>query len=624
MIQRFGLLTSGSIPFGNSDGLMAQDNTNLFWNDSTKLLTLSGVSSTQAWLASTTVNFSNALVFSSSTGKLHAYAGSSCGGSDQVTSISPTGTVTCSPQGAGGNGTVTTSSVVSVNHFPYWVSDGGLNGTSTLIFSTSKLLASVDFNASGTITTNGTQVSTSTGANPTASLGLTAVNGSANTFMRSDGAPALSQSITPTWTGLHIFSGAGISSTQSWLASTTLNDFTNAIAVVSSTGKLVPYTAQDCGGGNFVRTISATGTVGCAADTGGSGGIATSTAGDYTEGNLGFFLNHSTLSASTSLRYTSSTGLFQNFGVSSSTELRSPSSTITTFRFTNASGTDFTASGYIQALTGFHGSSTMTWGGNANVTGTLSVRGGTVTTSTGANPSASVGLTAVNGTANTFLRSDGAPALSQSIVPTWTGLHQFSGSGASTTQLWSASTTLSGNFSFASGTSTTNLALSYSTASRCLRLDAGKNIVAASGDCASGDTTNLGTVTTSTAVTANYFPFWNSSNGSGLNGTSSIFQSGLSIGVGTTQPSSTLHVFGTFGASQTSTIAQGLSIGTTTNPVSPVVLNVVGSGTSTIKFGDASSSKPACFMFSDYPAGTSWTYVYFNAGAMTATTTPCN
>jgi hypothetical protein len=44
------------------------------------------------------------------------------------------------------------------------------------------------------------------GANPTASVGLSAVNGSATSFMRSDGAPALSQSITPTWSGAHAFS----------------------------------------------------------------------------------------------------------------------------------------------------------------------------------------------------------------------------------------------------------------------------------------------------------------------------------------------------------------------------------------------------------------------------------
>jgi hypothetical protein len=43
-------------------------------------------------------------------------------------------------------------------------------------------------------------------ANPSASAGLTAVNGSAPTFMRSDGAPAISQAISPTWTGAHTFS----------------------------------------------------------------------------------------------------------------------------------------------------------------------------------------------------------------------------------------------------------------------------------------------------------------------------------------------------------------------------------------------------------------------------------
>lgn len=42
-------------------------------------------------------------------------------------------------------------------------------------------------------------------ANPSASVGLSAVNGSADTFMRSDAAPALDQAISPTWTGAHTF-----------------------------------------------------------------------------------------------------------------------------------------------------------------------------------------------------------------------------------------------------------------------------------------------------------------------------------------------------------------------------------------------------------------------------------
>jgi hypothetical protein len=43
-----------------------------------------------------------------------------------------------------------------------------------------------------------------------------------------------------------------------------------------------------------------------------------------------------------------------------------------------------------------------------------------------ANPSAIVGLSAVNGTAATFMTSDSAPALNQGIAPTWTGAHTYS------------------------------------------------------------------------------------------------------------------------------------------------------------------------------------------------------
>lgn len=44
-------------------------------------------------------------------------------------------------------------------------------------------------------------------ANPTGTIGLTAVNGVATTAPRSDSAPALSQAISPTWTGTHLFRG---------------------------------------------------------------------------------------------------------------------------------------------------------------------------------------------------------------------------------------------------------------------------------------------------------------------------------------------------------------------------------------------------------------------------------
>lgn len=68
---------------------------------------------------------------------------------------------------------------------------------------------------------DGTGCNTTGAANPTASVGLTAVNGSATTYMRSDGAPALSQAIAPTWSAQHTFSLAGTTSTPTVILNST-------------------------------------------------------------------------------------------------------------------------------------------------------------------------------------------------------------------------------------------------------------------------------------------------------------------------------------------------------------------------------------------------------------------
>ena len=52
-------------------------------------------------------------------------------------------------------------------------------------------------------------------ANPTASIGLVPINGSASTAMRSDAAPAINTAITPTWSGLHTFSAGLVASNVS-------------------------------------------------------------------------------------------------------------------------------------------------------------------------------------------------------------------------------------------------------------------------------------------------------------------------------------------------------------------------------------------------------------------------
>lgn len=72
----------------------------------------------------------------------------------------------------------------------------------------------------------------------------------------------------------------------------------------------------------------------------------------------------------------------------------------------------------------------ITAGGTSNgvemtTAGVLAAIGSGEIRATMANPSASIGLTANNGTATTAMRSDATPALSQAIAPTWTGLHAF-------------------------------------------------------------------------------------------------------------------------------------------------------------------------------------------------------
>lgn len=98
------------------------------------------------------------------------------------------------------------------------------------------------------------------GANPTAAVGLTAVNGSASSCIRSDGAPALSQAIAPTWTGNHIFTpSSGVA-----IAANVSGANTAGVFVSNSTAGGVEYTL--CGTSNtsgarcWVERVGSTGT----------------------------------------------------------------------------------------------------------------------------------------------------------------------------------------------------------------------------------------------------------------------------------------------------------------------------------------------------------------------------
>ena len=129
------------------------------------------------------------------------------------------------------------------------VFEGSFNGGMVLGAPTGSFKGVGTLNATG-LYVNGTAITITGFANPSALVGLSAVNGSATTAMRSDSAPALDQSISPTWTGTHTFSGTGITTTFAGkvvigapssgasLLVNILNNVTNALEITDGTTQI--------------------------------------------------------------------------------------------------------------------------------------------------------------------------------------------------------------------------------------------------------------------------------------------------------------------------------------------------------------------------------------------------
>jgi len=198
-------------------------------------------------------------------------------------------------------------------------------------------------------------------AAPTAEIGLIAIPGVATTCMRSDAAPALSQAITPTWTALHTFA-------------------------------LAPLVSAFAGVGSRMVVSDATGQLGVQA-------IPSGASGANPTGTIGLAVVNG--SAGTFLRSDGAPALSQAIAPTWSAQHT------------------FTLAPIVSAFAG--GGTQMVTANNAGALGVAAIP----STPVGANPSGTIGLTVVNGAAATFLRSDGAPALSQAITPTWSALHTF-------------------------------------------------------------------------------------------------------------------------------------------------------------------------------------------------------
>jgi len=140
-----------------------------------------------------------------------------------------------------------------------------------------------------------------------------------------------------------------------------------------------------------------------------------------------------------------------------------------------------------------------------------------------ANPSATVGLAAVNGSAATFMTSDSAPPLSQAIAPTWTGTHVFSAAapatfwqqtGAGANLGWWSLSVAAGVLQIGSNTDIEGAGASVINATRGVTTAIG-NVGIGSGTCTytfggSGLATFTGAITVPASVTANRFIVQNS------------------------------------------------------------------------------------------------------------------
>lgn len=242
-------------------------------------------------------------------------------------------------------------------------------------------------------------------ANPTALVGSTAVNGVATTVMRSDAAPAIDLTANYTYTGQWTFSRASTTSA--------LNIYANATTWQSVIGF--------AGTAEFKMDIASSAT--------GLGVYVTGT--KYlavTAGNVDVPTGTLTV-ASTSVR---DGGILTSGTVNAA---RLPT-------FGTAAAGIVPASG----------------GGTTNflrADGTWAAAGG----GTAGNPTASLGLTAINGVASTYMRSDAAPALDVTIAPTWSGLHTFSQRITNTSTTSAAATTGAYTYGALSYSDSNNLAV---------------------------------------------------------------------------------------------------------------------------------------------------------------------
>jgi hypothetical protein len=345
-------------------------------------------------------------------------------------------------------------------------------------------------------------------ANPTALVGSTAVNGVATTVMRSDAAPAIDLTANYTYTGAWTFSRASTTSALNIYANATAWQCALGFAGAAEFKMDIASSATGLGvyvSGTKYLAVTASnvdipaGTLTVASTSVRDGGILTSgtvaaarlpTFGTAAAGivplsgggTTNFLRADGTWAAPPSSGVTdgdkgditvSGTGTVWTIDATVVTNAKLANVATATFKGRTTAGTgspeDLTGTQATALLDTFSstlkGLAPLSGGGTTNylrADGTWAAPPGTGGVSF-ANPTASVGLTAVNGVATSAMRSDAAPALDVTIAPTWSGLHTFSQRITNTSTTSGSATTGAYTYGALSYSDSNNLAVLQST-----------------------------------------------------------------------------------------------------------------------------------------------------------------
>jgi hypothetical protein len=478
--------------------------------------------------------------------------------------------------GSGGSGSVTTSSAITANTFPFWANTtGGLSGTSTLSISGNTITNSGNAQIGGTLNVTSTATFNATttflgaiqGGSPSSTEGMQIMEGNCPSAV--SGSDILCASSSTHSFQISLNGGSYFSIPE---LTGDLDNSASSPTVVGLQGRAVSSTAPSAN-----QVLTWTGSVWAPENASGTGG------GGITAING---LSNST------------TSIAAGTGISISTS--SPN---------------------IITITATGGGASSSWSGMTNPTANLSLSMGDYTTAltygttTTVTPFLIQDTTGNTATSSLFQVSTVGTSVASPV--------KFTAQGTANGVQMNSSGTLNaigtGNIN---ATQIQGIGVSTTTPGTNQVLTYNGSVWAPAN--ASGTGGGSGALSTSSAITSGTFPFWTGANGA-LSGTSTVSVSGNTItNSGNTSIGGTLNVTSTASLQATTTILGNVAFGTsTTNSGANMFASYGTTGTTTLMLGATSTARTGCIELVSDGGATVYYLTISSAGALQISSSTC-